>query len=188
MTLKIRNLDYLRTADPATAGKEYGARLYEALDDFNTAISNHLTQTNGDPAGEPQPPPPLAAINVTSTSVGHHISLTHPGNFYRGVEYHAEYSSSPAFTNPFPVHMGPAREFDAATGNQSLYWRAFAQYPTGQRTAPVYLGGNQPRPVIGGNNVAPGPSQGSGTGQPGEGLSGFGPVQFRSSTGKAPVR
>lgn len=182
--IKIRNLDYIRSAKPDDP--QFGSRLYEALQDFNTAISNHLMQTNGDPTGEPQAPPPLAAINVTSTSVGHHISLTHPGNFYRGIEYHAEYADNPAFSNPFPVHLGPAREMDVATGNQSLYWRAFAQYPTGQRTAPIYFGGNQPTAVTGGTATTLGSSQGSGTGQPGEGLSGFGPVQFRGNT--PPVR
>ena len=186
MTLKIRNLDYIRAAksdDP-----QFGARLYEALQDFNSAISNHLMQTNGNATSEPKPPPPLDAIKVTSTATGHHISLTHNADIYRGCEYHAFYSESPNYTNPFPVYMGPSREADIATGSKTLYWGAFPQYPTGSPGPVIYHGGNQPIAVKGGVDSPLGTSQGSGTGTPGVAHSGHGPVQFRSTNGSPPVR
>lgn len=165
-----------------------GTTLYQTLRAIVTQSQNVASQTNADPNGEPGAPPPLGGLTVTATSVGHHISIAHPGDFFRGVEYHAEYADNPHFTNPFPVYMGPAREHDVATGNRTLYWRAFAQYPTGQPGEPTYHGAAQPIAVTGGTQGPIGASQGSGTGQPGEGLSGHGPVAFRSITGAPPVR
>ena len=186
MPLKIRNLDYIRAAKPDDP--QLGNRLYEALQDFNTAISNHILQTNGNPIGEPQAPPPLDAINVTPTTTGHHISLTHTADIYRGIEYHAFYADNPHFTNAFPVYMGPAREADIATGSKRLYFGAFPQYPTGKPGPVIYHGGNQPVGVQGGTDSPLGLSQGSGTGTAGVAHSGHGPVQFRSATGIPPVR
>jgi hypothetical protein len=186
--LKIRNLDYLRNADPATSGTGYGARLFEALQDLNNAVSNHIMQTNGNPTGEPQAPPALDSIKVTSTTTGHHVSLTHNADVYRGIEYHAVYADNPQFTNAFPVYMGPSREADVATGSKSLYFGAFPQYPTGKPGPIVYHGGNRPIAVQGGMESPLGTSQGSGTGAAGVAHSGHGPVQFRSSTGKLPTR
>ncbi len=165
-----------------------GVQLYQTLRAMQTQTQNIAQQTNADPQGQPQAPPPLSAITVTPTASGHHISVTHPGEFYRGIEYHAEYSTNSHFTNAFPVYMGPAREHDVATGAKTLFFRAFAQYPTGSPGAPVYHGGATPIAVTGGVETALGSSQGSGTGRPGEGLSGHGIVAFRSLTGAPPVR
>lgn len=165
-----------------------GTLLYQTLRAMQTQAANVAQQTNSNPAGEPAAPPPLGGLTVTSTSAGVHLSLNHPGDFYRGVEYHAEYADNAHFTNPFPVYLGPAREHDAAVGTKTLFWRAFAQYPTGTPGAPVYHGGSQPLSVTGGTESALGTSQGSGTGAPGQGLSGHGPIPFRSATGAPPVR
>lgn len=165
-----------------------GTLLYQTLRAMQTQTQNVAMQTNGDPTGEPAAPPPLGGITVTPTSVGHHISVQHPGDFFRGIEYHAEYSENAHFTNPFPVYMGPAREHDVASGSKTLYFRAFAQYPTGKPGTPVYHGGSQPIAVTGGTDAALGSSQGSGTGSPGQGLSGHGSIPYRTSTGAPPVR
>lgn len=186
MPLSIKNLAFLRSADPNSEG--YGARLYEALKSIESAHNNVEQQTNSDSTGNPTPPPPLGGITVTPTSVGHHISISHPGDLYRGVEYHGDYSDNSHFTNPIPWHAGPARELDLATGSKKLYFRAQAQYPTGASTDPVYHGGNQPIGVTGGKDTPIGPSQGSGTGTPGQGLQGYGSTPFRSSTGAPPTR
>ena len=72
------------------------------------------------------------------------------------------------------------------------YFRAYSAYASSAAGPPVYFGGvGAPLPVAGGGPVGgPAflPSQGSGTGAPGEGLSGPGPVPFRSTTGAPPVR
>lgn len=187
MPLDISNLEYFRSVS-VPGYPDLGRRLTEALSQIQQAHNTAEMQTNADSSGNPGPPPPLGSITVTPTSVGHHISIAHPGDFYRGVEYHGDYSTNPQFTNPFPWHAGPARELDLATGNKTLYFRAQGQYPTGASTDPVYHGGTQPIAVTGGASVPLGKSQGSGTGLPGEGLSGYGPVAFRSATGIPPTR
>lgn len=165
-----------------------GILLHQALRAMQTQVQNLATQTNGDVQGQPAAPPPLGGITVTPTTTGHHISLNHPGDFYRGVEYHAFYADNPHFTNAFPVYMGPAREADVATGSKALYFGAFTQYPTGHPGPVVYHGGAQPIAVTGGVESPLGTSQGSGTGLPGQARSGHGPVAFRSLTGAPPVR
>ena len=187
MTLNVRNLDWIRSLKIEGA-PEFGSRLFETISDMMKATTTLAQQTNADLSGNPAPPPRLQAMTVTPTETGAHISITHEGEFYRGISYHAEYSASPNFTNPFPVHMGPAREQDVPVGSKTLYWRAFAQYPTGDPTTAVYHGGTTPAAVTGGKASNLGTSQGSGTGRAGEGLSGYGRVPFRSKNGAPPIR
>ena len=181
-----RNLDWVRHIDPRNLPADLGSRLYELLSDLNRNDNTLESQTNSNLAGTPTPPPPLQAVTATPTSVGHHISINHGGAFYRGAFYHVEYADNSHFTNPFPAYSGPAREVDLATGSQKLYFRAFASYANSQNTTPVIHGGSTPLPVTGGTAGTPGASQGSGTGLPGQGLSGFGPVPYRG--GKPPIR
>lgn len=187
MPINVPNLAYLRTISTPEF-PDLGRRIAEALTSLQDAHNVTESQTNANSTGRPGPPPPLGSITVTPTSVGHHISIAHPGEFYQGIAYHGDYADNPHFTNPFPWHAGPARELDLATGNKTLYFRAQGQYPTGASTDPVYHGGTQPIAVTGGTSVPLGKSQGSGTGLPGEGLSGYGPVAFRSATGIPPTR
>lgn len=187
--IKVRNLDWIRNLKIA-GHPEAGAKLFEALSDIVKATSNIESQTNADGAGNPLPPPPIQAVNATPSSVGHHISINHGGQFYRGCVYHVEASRSPSFTNPFPVYSGPAREIDLATGNAKLYFQAFASYATSGNTAPVYHGGAIPQVVYGatGGHAFSKSSQSSGTGQPGQGLQGYGSLPFRSPNGVPPGR
>lgn len=171
-----------------TEAPSLGVLLYQTLRAMQTHTNNLAMQVNGDVQGQPASPPPLGSITVTPTTTGHHISLNHPGEFYRGVEYHAFYADNPHFTNAFPVYMGPAREADVATGTKKLYFGAFPQYPTGNPGSVVYHGGPQPIAVAGGVESPLGTSQGSGTGLPGQAHSGHGPLQFRTLTGVPPVR
>lgn len=178
MPNKPRNLDWLRTLDLTKPPADFGPRMYELVKDLNRNDETLETQTNSNLAGIPSAPPPLQAVTVTPTSVGHHVSINHGGEYYRGLYYHVESADNPHFTNPFPAYSGPAREIDLATGNQALYFQAFASYQNSANTDPVFHGGITPAPVTGGTNVARGTSQGSGTGRPGMGRSGFGPVPF----------
>lgn len=189
MTVSVRNLEWLRTVKIAGA-PEAGARLYEALSDLVQGLSNVEQQTNSNAGGNPAPPPPLQAVTVTPTAVGHHVSINHGAEFYRGCVYHVEYSANQSFTNPFPAYSGPAREVDLATGPQTLYFQAFASYPTSANTRPVFHGGLVPQAVVGGTGrlTTGNASQGGGTGQPGQGLQGFGQIPFRSTTGVPPTR
>ena len=184
MTASARNLDWLRGLKEWTP--EAGARFHEMITDMLKNDSILEQQTNSNISGVPAPPPRLQSVTVTPTGVGHHISINHGADFYRGVYYHVESSDNAHFSNPFPAYSGPAREIDLATGSQKLFFRAFASYQNSNNTSTVFHGGATPLPVAGGTAVPRGTSQGSGTGRPGEGISGFGPVQYRGS--KPPQR
>ena len=193
MTLKIRNLDYLRNADPSTSGTSYGARLYEALQDINNAVSNHLSQTNGNPTGEPQPPDAALGVKVTARDGYMHVSINDQGPLYRGVKYWVAHADNPNFTNPQHTQASGTelRNHTEFIGNQTRYVQVYKSYPWSGPTAPVIHGGATPIAVQGGGSH-PGPlwlpSEGTGTGTASQHPSGPGPVAFRSATGKPPTR
>jgi hypothetical protein len=183
--LNVRNLAWLRSLQ-IEGIPDAGARLHEIISDMAKGMNTLEQQTNSNFNGNPAPPPPLQAVTVTPTSVGHHVSINHAGDYYRGTTYHVESADNPHFSNPFPTYTGPGREIDLATGNQKLYFQAFASYPNSGNTTPVFHGGTTPTAVTGGVATARGTSQGSGTGRPGGGLSGYGPVPYTGS--KPPTR
>jgi len=185
MSEQLRNLAWLRSLK-IDGIPEFGARLSELVSDLHANTQQIAQQTNSSLTGNPQPPPPLQSVTVTPTEVGHHVSIKHEGDYYRGAVYHIESSTSPQFVNPHPEYTGPAREINLATGTQKLHFQAFASYLNSGNTTPVFHGGSTPVAVEGGKNVPRGTSQGGGTGKPGSGLAGFGPVPFTGS--KPPVR
>ena len=169
---------------------EFGPKMVKMMHDLITQSENVEQQTNANATGNVASPPPLQSVTVTPTSVGHHVSISHGSNFFRGLVYHVEGSMNASFQNPFPLYTGPAREIDLATGKAALYFQAFAAYQTSANTPPVFHGGLIPQPVAGATGGSPysATSQGSGTGLPGQGLQGFGSVPFRSQNGVPPVR
>lgn len=180
MPLDVRNLDWLRSikgGEPLPDG--FGARFHEMLRDIVGGVDILEQQTNSNLTGHPAPPPKLQSITVVPTSVGHHVSINHGADFYRGAHYHVEAADNPNFTNPYPVYSGPAREIDLATGTKTLYFQAFTSYQNSGNSEVSFHGGQNPKAVTGGTETPLGPSQGSGTGQPGQGRSGFGPVPWR---------
>lgn len=193
MTLKIRNLDYLRATDPATAGSTYGARLYEAMQDLNSAVSNHIQQTNGNATGEPQPPPAPMGIQVTARDGYIHVALNDQGPLYRGVQYWVAHADNPNFKDAVHTQASGTelRNHTEFIGNQTRYVKAYKSYPWSGPTDPVIHGGAIPVAVQGGGN-SPGPlwlpSQGTGTSFAEQPPSGPGPVPFRSATGVPPIR
>ena len=193
MSLKIRNLDYLRTTDPATAGPTYGARIYEAIHDLSSALSNSLSQTNSNPIGEPQPPSSPLGIQVTARDGYMHVAINDQEPLYRGVQYWVAHADNPNFTNAIHTQASGTelRNHTEFIGNQTRYVQAYKSYPWSGPTPPIIHGGAIPIAVQGGGNVAGPlylPSQGTGTGTAGQHPSGPGPVAFRSSDGKPPVR
>lgn len=182
-TKTIRNLDYIRAQDP---------RLYEAFADLIQQHENLAQQVNGNSTGQPLPPPSIDGVTVTGQNGQFHIQIQHRSPIYRGIQYYAEFADNSGFSNPHTIHMGDSRENTQFLGNGTYYWRAYSAYASSPPSAPAYHGGAaRPQPVSGGGSVggpALLPPQGSGTGIAGEGLSGPGPVAFRSSTGKPPKR
>lgn len=182
-----RNLAWLRSLQ-IPGVPEFGSRMNELISDLVANDQQLAQQTNSSLDAIPGPPPPLQKVVATPTETGMHVSITHQGDYYRGNFYHVEYADNPHFTNPFPAYSGPAREIDIPTGSKTLYVRAFGSYANSGNTSTVFHGGSTPQPVTGGTASPLGTSQGSGTGKPGQGISGFGPTPFTSGNGKAPVR
>jgi len=180
---QVRNLAYIRSKDP---------RMYEALADIIGHQHNLAQQVNANPTGDPLPPPAVDGVTVTGQNGQFHVQIEHQADIYRGVKYFAEYADNAGFANSHVIHMGDTREHTQFLGNGTYYWRAYAAYGSSKPSTPAYHGGAaNPQPVSGGGNIggpALLPSQGSGTGGIGEGLSGPGPVPFRSSTGVPPRR
>jgi hypothetical protein len=192
MPLQISNLDWLRQLAPAE-NPQLGQKLYEALKSIQEAHNNVETQTNTNSQSQPNPPPPIQALNVTAKDGIFHLSVTHQGEIYRGVNYHAEYSTNAQFTNPIPIDMGSSREHRAALGNLNLHFRAAASYGISPPTRWVYFGGEAQPKMVPGGGAATGPalptiSQGSGTGLQRQGLQGPGTTPYRSKSGALPVR
>jgi hypothetical protein len=183
MPLSVRNLSQIRN------GSASPQQLYEALADIVKGHDAIAQQTNSDPAGTAPPPPPQA-LHVTAQDGIFHAQITDNNQLYRGVSYHLRYSTSPDFTAPVTVHLGPSRDYRAHLGNQALYWQAFSDYPTSAPSNVVHHGSSSPVAVNGGGTASGPPippGQGSGTGQPGQ-LSGWGPLPYRTQNGTPPKR
>jgi hypothetical protein len=180
-TLPYRNRAYIDQTDP---------KMREALDDIVAHIGNVMDGTNTGPANSQiLPPPNINKLTVTA-SQGIFDAKIEDNNSptVRNLGYFLEYSENNAFSNPTVVHLGPSRNWRGNLGNKQLFWRAYSQYPTSQRSTPVYHngGGPTPMPVLGGGGAI-GPaiqtSSGSGTSAGASGSDGgYGQQPFRGST------
>lgn len=192
MSLNIRNLSEIRAF--VSDGKNIGQRLYEAFQDVIAGHNLVEQQTNSSAnAQRAAAPPAINAVNVVGQNGHFNIAITDNNqNIYSGVRYYVEHADNPSFTNPHIVDLGSSRNHSLFLGNVTRYWRAYSAYPASPGGSPVYHGGAlQPAAVNGGGAIG-GPffqaSQGSGTGAPGEGLSGPGPLAYRTTNGKPPIR
>jgi hypothetical protein len=189
--LNIKNLDFIRNmATPDMP--DLGAKLYEALKSIEVSHNNIAQQVNANSTGNPEPPPAVDGLKVTGQNGHFSAAITDNNPVYRGVNYFLEHASNPQFTDPTVVNLGATRNHDMFLGNVQRYFRAYSSYSSSAPSRAAYHGTEvDPMPVVGGGSVG-GPafqsSQGSGTGAPGQGLSGPGPVPFRSTTGIPPVR
>jgi hypothetical protein len=170
----------------------FDPRLFEAFNDIAQKTQAIAQQVNGSSTGLPTPPPAPNALTVNAQNGHFSVAIQDQNDIYRGIHYHVEYADNPHFTNPQPWHLGPNRNETRFLGNGTFHFRAASSYGISPPSAWVYHGSAAaPTPVSGGGLIGvPAflPSQGTGTGQPGVGLSGPGLVPFRSSTGKAPIR
>lgn len=169
----------------------FGRMLYDTLTAITGQIANLAQQTNANLTGQPQPPPQVNALKVQASN-GHFTGAIYDNNqIFRDVHYYVEHADNPNFTNPQIVHLGHSRNFHFYFGNTTRYFRAYSAYGSSAPSAPAYHGSlSAPLAVNGGSGPTPvfAPSQGSGTGAAGVGLSGPGPIPFRSSDGAPPVR
>lgn len=148
--------------------------LLRALDDLASQIQNTANQVNATPQGVTAAPSQISGFSVVASGGIFDVQIQDNSPASRGIEYFAEYAAAPS--GPWTViSLGPARNWRGALGSQTLYWRAYSQYPTSEPSAPLYFGSQAtPTGVAGGGAVAgpnPQPSTGSGT-APTNGLSG----------------
>ena len=161
------------------------------LGQFSRSVQQQVTaieqQTNSNASGQPAAPPNVQALNVTASNGHFHAAITDQSSgLRRGINYGLQYDTSPQFTNPIGVHLGPNRNWDHFFGNATLYFRAFSHYDSSDISQHVYHGSaSSPSPVTGGG-TNPGPqfqaSRGSGTAAEGVGTGGPGPIPERTET------
>ncbi len=192
MPLDLKNLAYLRAIRLPDA-PDFGMKLFELITSMATGVNNIEQQTNSNATGQPQPPPAVSALHVTAENGHFQIAINHEGaEFFRSPKYFVEHSETPDFKNPHIMDLGATRNITKFFGNTTLYFRAYAAYSASHPGPTVYHGdAGQPRPVTGGG-IIPGPqfsqSQGSGTGTPGQGMTGPGMTPYRTKTGAPPTR
>ena len=105
-------------------------QIAEALTDHQNAINNVGQQTNAAPVGQIAPPQPHADLQVKGGNGKFAVQITDNSDQYRGNTHSVEYDTSPSFSNPQPVHLGPNKTAMLAIGQGPFYFRSNAQYPT----------------------------------------------------------
>lgn len=189
--MNIPNLDYIRGLKSEDF-PDLGAKLYEALNAIAEQSKTIQQQTNTSSNGQPAAPPQISGLNVTGQNGHFNLQIQDSNQIYRGIQYYAEYDTSPHFSNPQILHLGDSRNHNVFLGNGTYYWRAYSSYAGSGPSEAVYHGSSaQPSAVVGGGSIgspALQASQGSGTGAPGQGLTGPGIVPYRSVDGVPPDR
>lgn len=177
--IPVQNLNFIRQIPLI------GARIYEAFSSLQQGVTAMAVQANLNPTGQVDPPPTIQSVKAVGQNGVLHVSIEHTAaGVKRGVRYYVEHADNPSFTNPQIRQIGDSRSFTEFVGAQSRYVRAYAAYPGSAAGAKVYHGGAAtPQPVDAGGAIGPAaylPSQGAGTGAPGQGGMGPGPVQVRT--------
>lgn len=137
------DISFLKDIDPS-------GRLTDLVKQLIDAHNNIGRQTNASPVGSTAAPPKISALNVVGGGSFHRISIEDNNPVPRGIQYHVEWDTSPQFTSPKQITLGPDKNLDTQLGvNGLIYWRGYsslgAQSPPSE---PVYFGGaNNPTGV-----------------------------------------
>lgn len=185
-----RNLAYIRGISSPDM-PDIGSKLYEVFQGILQQNQNVQQQTNSNGDANPTPPPQVNGVQVSGANGYLHVAINDTNDIYSGVQYYADHADNPNFTNAQTVPMGSSRNATIAVGNQDRYVQVYSSYGSSPSSPPVIHGGVVPVSVNGGGtNSGPAflPSQGSGTGLPGQPGSGNGQIPFRSTNGKPPTR
>lgn len=189
--LLIPYLDFFRNVTKENI-HEIGPRLAEALQAIGSGVTNMAQQVNANPNGQPEPPPAISGVDVSAMNGHLSVAIQDDNPKFRGVRYFIETADNPNFTNPTIVDNGTSRNYNKFVGNKPMYVRAYSAYGPSAPSSPAYYGSQvEPRAVLPGSDNAGAPamqSQSSGTGVPGQGLTGPGIVPFHSTDGRAPKR
>jgi hypothetical protein len=166
--LTIKSLSIIKQ-NPATL------RVGEALDDVATGTNNLAAQLSADPNGSDITPANVAQVQAQHLGNGLvDVAITDNSSLSRAINYYIEADTSPNFTsNPRGITTGPIRNGSLVLPNGTYYVRAYSQYPAGgPPSKPVNAA--QPIVVTGSASLPLLASQGSGTGNPGQGGQGAG--------------
>lgn len=139
--------------------------LYEALKEIVGAVNALSRRVGSDATGPAAAPAAIGSLSVVAANGLFDIAITDNSPVGRGINYFIEYDTSPAFSNPIVVPLGPSRNGKLFLGNLTLYFRGYSQY-IGSAIGPKVSYGSPPAAVTGGGPAPPPPqpSQGSGTG------------------------
>jgi hypothetical protein len=181
--MKISQLNWLRKL-VIDGVPDAGARFYQMMKSIERQTSNTEQQGNVNPQGQPNLPPPIQDVQAIGQNGVLHVSIIHNGaGLQRGAINYIEHADNPQFTDPQIRYLGDSRSHTEFIGNGTRYVRAYNAVP-GSGAGPIIVhGGATPIPVSGGGSIGPPaylPSQGSGTGAPGQGGVGPGPVPKRT--------
>lgn len=140
------DISFLREIDPS--GRL--TNLFQSMIDVDNNIGR---QTLAAPVGKADPPPTISGINVVGGGGFHRVTIQDNNPIPRGVEYHLEWDTSPQFTNPQQISLGPDRGRDVQLGiGGPVYWRAYSSKRTSEPSEPVYFGTkSNPTGVTGGS-------------------------------------
>jgi len=165
------------------------SKLAQALDDIVRQVQSVAQQVVASPVGATAAPSPISQLTVTAADGIFDVQIQDNSPVSRGINYFVEYSTTTNFAQPHVVDLGAARTYRATWGNQTLYFRAYSQYPTSPPSTVVYFGSvASPIPVAGGGAAvgpAPQPSTGSGT-APNNGQTGGAGFGYVPNRGKSP--
>jgi hypothetical protein len=128
-------------------------------------------QLGTDPNGKPITPAAIAQVNVQQANGFVDVQILDNSPIVRAINYYVNIADNPGFTNARVVNLGPSRNYHTILPNGTFYIQAQSQYPAGgppsdpvSASAPVAITTS----VIGALTLFP--SQGSGTGGGGAGL------------------
>jgi hypothetical protein len=164
----LKNLAWVET--------NFDPRLSQTFKDLSNAQDNAANVT-GVSGVATKAPPNVRSIFVQAAHGFFNVAITDPegqGGQSQGIFYFLDWDTSPNFTNPQTIHLGPARNWYGALGSQTTYWRAYSQFLSSPRSDYVYFGGQAaPTGVPGGGAAGPVPAASQGSGGKG-GRGGFG--------------
>lgn len=127
--------------------------VHDSLLALQNAVNSIAKQSSIDPTGILSAPPTIQALNVTASDGIFTATISdNVQNLRLGVNYFLEYSPSAAFpaNNTVQEHLGPARAWHGMLGNQTLFFRAYSQYPNSPFSKPIVFGS-----VAGGGTATP---------------------------------
>lgn len=171
--MKLPDLAYIREV--------LGGRVYDVIRSIQDQATTSEQQGNLNATGQPAPPPAINSLKMSTGPGGEmQAEITDTSMVSRGVKYWLEHADNPQFNNPHHIDLGASRNWSGHLGSQTLYWRGYSSYEASGASPAVYHGSPvAPLPVTGGVVGVRSQSQGAGTGAPGQGLHGPGPIPAR---------